>query len=264
MYRLGRQVRFAVNALPDEQLRSPPNNSFGGYPALTGLGHYFALDVCVVGQLNGMTSYLVNIKEIDDAVRTRVIPVVMRRISEGRFGGGAMIAREVFDLLRTAWRSVDVESITFRLTPFLSLAVREKEQPMVRLSQKFEFSASHRLHNPALSDAENRDHFGKCNNPNGHGHNYELEVTVIGEPDSSGVIMSIPGFERIVDETVIRMFDHKNLNIEVAEFATVMPSVENIAKVIFGMLKPRLSSERGKLAKVTVWETPKTWCEYSE
>ena len=137
---------------------------------------------------------------------------------------------------------------------------------MVRLSQKFEFSASHRLHNPSLSEADNRAAFGKCNNPHGHGHNYELQVTLVGQPDVNGVIVEVPSFERVVSETVIQRFDHKHLNVEVPEFATgkLNPSVENIAMVIYRLLKPKVDDSRAKLASVTVWETPKTWCEYSE
>jgi len=137
---------------------------------------------------------------------------------------------------------------------------------MIRLSQKFEFSASHRLHNPTMSDETNRQTFGKCNNPSGHGHNYELAVTLRGPADENGVVMPVPQFERIVAETVVERFDHKNLNEQVAEFRDVIPSVENIARVIYRLLKPKFAGAGGgvELAAVTVWETPKTFCEYAE
>ena len=135
---------------------------------------------------------------------------------------------------------------------------------MMRLSQKFEFSASHRLHNPSLSDDENRRTFGKCNNALGHGHNYEVQVTLSGAANESGMLVDIPAFERIVAETVIDPFDHKHLNSEVPQFRDLIPSVENIAKVIHTMLNPMFKMGSTKLHSVTVWETPKTWCEYSE
>ena len=135
---------------------------------------------------------------------------------------------------------------------------------MVRLSQKFEFSASHRLHNPQFSEDENRNAFGKCNNPHGHGHHYEVQVTIKGEPDDNGIVIAVPTFERIVEETIIRRFDHRNLNVESAEFREVNPTVENIAKVIYRLLKPALTTGGTSLHGVTVWETPKTWCEYTE
>jgi len=136
---------------------------------------------------------------------------------------------------------------------------------MVRLSHKFEFSASHRLFNRDLSDDENCRLFGKCSNPHGHGHNYELQVTLAGEPDRvNGVLVDLPTFERIVAAAVVDRFDHKNLNAEVPEFADLIPSVENIARVIYKLLRPRFDGAGARLAAVTVWETPKTWCEYSE
>src|SRR5438034_1040725 len=106
------------------------------------------------------------------------------------------------------------DQVRLSLSPFFSIACRASEHPMVRLSQKFEFSASHRLHSDSLSDEENRKCFGKCNNPHGHGHNYELQVTLAGEPDEKGLLIDVPAFERIVAETVIDRFDHKNLNVE--------------------------------------------------
>ena len=135
---------------------------------------------------------------------------------------------------------------------------------MIRLSQHFEFCAAHRLHNPAMSDDENRKTYGKCNNPHGHGHNYQLQVTLQGTPDARGVLIDIPKFEQVVAETIIEPLDHKNLNTEVREFQGVIPSVENIARIIHGLLKPKLEALRVSLASVTVWETAKTWCEYSE
>ncbi len=135
---------------------------------------------------------------------------------------------------------------------------------MVRLCQKFEFAASHRLHCPTMSDEENARTFGKCNNPHGHGHNYEVQVTLAGEPDENGSVVDIPRLERLVQQAVIDRFDHKNLNVELPEFAALIPSVENIAMTIYRLLRPRVGEVGAKLAGVTVWETPKTWCEYSE
>ena len=136
--------------------------------------------------------------------------------------------------------------------------------PIVTVTRRLRFNAAHRLHNPALSDEENKALFGKCNNPCGHGHNYEVQVTLVGEPDANGLLVDIPAFERVVAEAAIDRFDHKNLNVELPEFKDVIPSVENIARVMYRLLKPRFAKSRGNLASVTVWETPKTWCEYSE
>jgi len=269
MFRLTREVRFAINADPDPQLARKPGNSYGGYPSLAGYGPYLTLAVTLAGELNPDTGYLRNIKDIDDAVRKHVVPGVRANVL------GTTTARPLtpfeqpalaLRLLRKLMPDTAVDRVVLALSPFLSITCRASELPMVRLNQKFEFSASHRLHSDRLSDEENRRCFGKCNNPHGHGHNYEVQVTLAGQPDETGVLVDVSAFERIVSETVIDKFDHKNLNIELDEFADgkLIPSVENIAMVIYRLLKPRFESSRATLASVTVWETPKTWCEFYE
>lgn len=132
--------------------------------------------------------------------------------------------------------------------------------PVLRVTEQFEFSASHRLHSPALSDAENLAVFGKCNNPAGHGHNYVLDVTVEGQPGPDGAVISLPELERVVKAQVLDAFDHRHLTSEVQPFCEGTNStVENIAQAIFQRLAGTLP--RGRLAKVRVYETPKTWAE---
>jgi 6-pyruvoyltetrahydropterin/6-carboxytetrahydropterin synthase len=270
MFRLTREVRFAVNARgdepadPDGPSAAGPSNSYGGFPSLTGLGHFFTIQVTLAGELDPRSQYLRNIKDIDAAVRRRAVPAVAAAIRDGSFGGGGRIAASLFDLLQSAWPPAKLEALRLSLSPFLAYTVLASEHPMVRLSQKFEFSASHRLHSPHLSEEENCATFGKCSNPHGHGHNYEVQVTLAGEPDENGLLINVPKFERIVTATVIDRFDHKNLNLEVPEFRRHIPTVENIAMAIYRLLKPKLADAGAELASVTVWETPKTWCEYSE
>src|SRR5258706_5738240 len=265
MFRLTREGRFTTNAAEDRPLDRPATNSYAGYPSLNGLGHYFTLAVTLAGDLNPDSHYLENIKQIDQTVRQLAIPLFEQTVRHNPSRFGAPLLAETFDLVQNAWPPAKLASLTLSLSPFLSLSLHDTERPMTRLSQKFEFAASHRLHNPALSDEQNRRTFGKCNNPHGHGHNYELQVTLIGAPaNNSGLLIDIPAFEQTVAETVINRFDHKNLNLQVEEFQNEIPSVENIARVIYRLLKPKLQSDRAKLASVSVWETPKTWCEYSE
>ena len=249
MFRLTREVRFAVNASPEAPAR-PPTNSYAGFPSINGLAHYFALDVTVAGKLQPDSHYLLNIKEIDQQVRQLAVPLIETTVRQRprEFGTATLLA--LFDALKNAWPAADLERLALSLSPFCSISVLAEERPMTRLSQKFEFAASHRLHNPALSADANRATFGKCNNPHGHGHNYELQVTLIGTPGETGFLVDVPAFESAVARTVIDRFDHKNLNVELPEFADVIPSVENIAKVIYGLLKPELQAERVKLASV--------------
>jgi 6-pyruvoyltetrahydropterin/6-carboxytetrahydropterin synthase len=265
MFRLTREVRFAINAADDRPLDRPPTNSYAGYPSLNGLGHYFTLAVTLAGDLNPDSHYLENIKQIDQTVRQLAIPLFDHTIRHNPSHFGAPMLAEIFDLLQNAWPPAKLNSLSLSLSPFLSLSLHATERPMTRLSQKFEFAASHRLHNPVLSDEQNRATFGKCNNPHGHGHNYELQVTLLGAPaDATALLVDVPAFEQIVAQTVIDRFDHKNLNVQVPEFANEIPSVENIARVIYHLLKTKFQSTASRLASVTVWETPKTWCEYSE
>lgn len=130
---------------------------------------------------------------------------------------------------------------------------------MTLLTQSFEFSASHRLHCPGLTNEENHRLFGKCSNPHGHGHNYILEVTTKTGPESTGSTLRI--LDRIVRAEVIERFDHKNLNVECEEFAELNPTVENIAQVIFNRLAFCPGSPG--LCSVRVWETAKTYAECS-
>lgn len=260
MFRLTREVRFAV----DDALPGNGANTFAASPPLIGLSRFFALRVTVCGELNPATQYLVNIHAIDDRARQVAVGIVREELQRAKPDAGGNVVQRLFAALRDGWPGgLGLDSLSLVLSPFLRLAVHAKEPSMVHLTERFEFSAGHRLHNPAMSEEENRGTYGKCNNPAGHGHNYEVEVTLAGRPDEQGVVIGIPEFERIV-QSVIEPLDHKNLNTQVPEFRELIPTVENIAAVIYRALKPKLASNGARLASVTVWETPKTWCEYFE
>jgi 6-pyruvoyltetrahydropterin/6-carboxytetrahydropterin synthase len=126
---------------------------------------------------------------------------------------------------------------------------------MVYLTRKIEFSASHRYHNPDFSPEENARIFGKCNNPNGHGHNYVLEVTVGGETDpATGMVLDLKELKELMEREVMERMDHRSLNHEVPELAGQIPTCENIAALIWKLLAPKV--RRGKLARVRLWESP--------
>ena len=126
---------------------------------------------------------------------------------------------------------------------------------MVYLTRKAEFSASHYYHNDAFSPEENQRIFGKCNNPHGHGHNYTLEVTVKGEVDKrSGFVVDLKDLKETMNREVIDAMDHRFLNKEVPEFATAIPTTENLAIAIWKRLEGKLSA--AKLHRVRVYETP--------
>ncbi len=111
----------------------------------------------------------------------------------------------------------------------------------VYLTRRATFCAGHRLHSAALSDDENRNIFGKCNHVNGHGHNYELHVTLYGDVNpKTGMVMNLTDLDRLISEAVIARVDHKNLNMDVPEFQALVPTAENIAIVFWNLLKEKL------------------------
>ena len=131
----------------------------------------------------------------------------------------------------------------------------------VAVFRKEHFNAAHRLHNPAWTDEKNELVFGKCNNPNFHGHNYELIIQVTGEVNpETGYVVDMKVLSSILKEFVIDRFDHKNLNLDVAEFSDLNPSAENIAIVIYSILRPKIDS--GLALKVRLYETERNFVEY--
>ena len=126
--------------------------------------------------------------------------------------------------------------------------------PRVRLTKRVQFPAAHRLHNPALSDDENARLYGKCANPGGHGHNYALEVTVEGETDPrTGMVVNFAQLSEVIRAEVLERFDHRNLNTEVEPMRGQVPTAENIAVAIWGLLEKRVAPAR--LVEVRVAET---------
>ena len=132
---------------------------------------------------------------------------------------------------------------------------------MVYLTRKEHFCASHRLYNPKFSEKENLEIYGKCAYANGHGHNYEIEVTVAGEPDKdTGMILDLKKLSDIIDEEILVKVDHKHLNFDVDFLKGIIPTAENIAVIFWNILSPKITA--GKLYSVTVYETPNNFAEY--
>lgn len=131
----------------------------------------------------------------------------------------------------------------------------------VALGRRYHFAASHRLHNPALSEAENWRLYGKCNNPYGHGHNYTVEVLVSGKVDpATGMIANLADLDSFVEREVLEPFDHKSLNDDVAAFRATVPTTENLCIEIFRRLQ---AFPRAKLLRVRIQETSNNSFEYA-
>jgi len=259
---LSRLVRFCVNPCSRESADQSAirHNTFAAWPGMIGLGAYYELQVVCRGEPDTQTGYLMNITEIDKAVRDHALPVIERafRTQTHRPNDPGQVLGEFTPLINAALGGSAV-LVRWRLTPYHSIAMHVATPLQLSISQQFEFSASHRLHVPSMSDDENRRVFGKCNNPNSHGHNYRLEVTVAKPLDG---MLTVTMLERVVDQTVIQRFDHKHLNLDTTEFASLNPSVENIAKTCHDLLLEPVRTVGGVLQSVKVWETEKTSSTY--
>lgn len=123
------------------------------------------------------------------------------------------------------------------------------------------FNAAHRLYNPAWTDEQNDAVFGKCNNPSFHGHNYELIVKVTGVPDAAtGYVIDLKVLSDLIKDEVLERFDHKNLNLDTEEFKQLNPTAENIAIVIYNLLRPHIGADKD--LQVRLYETPRNFVEY--
>lgn len=229
-----------------------------------GHGHDYTLEVTVKGNLDSKSGMVVNITAIDHIVKS----VVLKEL-DGKFLNREHpffqkhipttenIVAYVWGALKDQFEDCQLHKIVLHENPFLFS--QKEEKSMIQLTRKYHFSAAHRLHSNQLSDEENRKIFGKCNNPHGHGHNYVLEVTVEGEVDPvTGMIIDLAELDRVVDEVIIRKFDHKHLNLDTEEFKELNPTAEVIAVVFWEMLQPYLQ----KLSKIGLWETSKNYFEY--
>ncbi len=132
---------------------------------------------------------------------------------------------------------------------------------MVYLTRKEHFCSSHRLFNPNFSDEENLRTYGKCAYPNGHGHNYELEVTVAGTPDpTTGMILDLKKLGDIIDGEIVTKVDHRHLNFDVDFLKGIIPTAENLAMVFWRILEAKIPA--GALYAVRVYETPNNYAEF--
>lgn len=133
--------------------------------------------------------------------------------------------------------------------------------PNVTVTRVLRFNAAHRVHNPALSDEENTRLFGKCNNPNWHGHNYRLEVSVKGAIDArTGYVIDLGQVSEIVEREVIAKTDHRNFNIDVDYMRDIIPTTENIVVAMWGVIAPAVAP--AQLVRLRLWETENNYAEF--
>ncbi len=262
MHKLARSVRFSINPFLDTDIAGA--NSFASKPAGEGLAIFLELTVEVVGGVEGSTGFVVNVLDIDKIVRGSVAPIFAGRIRECFRGGKGVDFCGIAELLRKSRAKLDgkfapakVGEVSLKLNPFREMAIDCEDSEMIYFSEKFEFAAMHKLWNDDFTEEKNFEVFGKCANPAGHGHNYIAQVTL--KSDKAGDFC-VGDFERTVDDELIKLLDHKNLNADVAELGQINPTVENIAVFAWERLKGKFKN--AQLHCVAIWESERTFCSY--
>lgn len=245
-------------------------NGYAGDPACEGLSAHYEIELSCTSEPDPEIGYVIDIKRADAAVRNVAVPRIQNAMARDGRTSPVMLVRQIGqELSRELARGGTPigERVRWFLSPTYSVEVSMNPEPTtmtpVLVRQKFDFAASHRLHVPSLSDEENQRLFGKCNHPSGHGHNYQIEPCVEWRGGERDAGFDLAAFERLVRRVIIDRFDHKHLNLDTREFAAqggANPTVENIARVFFGLLSGELAawSKHASLRSITVWETDRT------
>lgn len=233
-------------------------------------GHNYVLEVMVKGDIDTDNGMVINLTTLDALLKTEVLATYDHKHLNRQHPVFAKNSN-----LQPTGENIAIE-IWQRLLPQLTAKMLHRvrlyentthfadyygEGAMVYLTKVYEFSAAHRLHAHRLTDEENHEIFGKCNNPAGHGHNYVLEVTVKGNVDArTGLVAPLNHLDEVVQKQVHARFDYKHLNLDAPEFETLNPTSENFVKVLWDVLEPNLRP--AVLHRLRLRETPKNHFDY--
>ncbi|MCZ7580387.1 MAG: 6-carboxytetrahydropterin synthase [Fimbriimonadaceae bacterium] len=262
-FKLTRRVVFSCgHRYWSDRLTADQNRvRFGRFASPFNHGHNYVLDVTAQGPIDPETGMVVNIKDLDRELQSRIVgPLDQKSLNDEipRFQRCPPTTENLTLYIRdtlAGW-SLPVQLTRLRLEEMPTLWCewhRTGDQERMTLTRSYEFAASHRLHNPALSEERNLELYGKCWNPEGHGHNYVLEVTLEGDPHpETGMLVDLELFDRAVHEIVVDRYDHKNLNADVAELQGLIPTSEVVAQKIWEALEGALPA---KLVRVRLLET---------
>ncbi|HAZ61263.1 MAG TPA: hypothetical protein DCY89_06810 [Gammaproteobacteria bacterium] len=247
---LSRSLRFLI---PEPS--AGQRNGWSGGPLGAATAWAGEVTLAVVGEPDPRTGFLCDIKALDATLLQG-----LRSVGDPLNGWFAWL-----HALAAKLRALDLPArpvfLTLRLGTGIELTIDPTTESAMHYTEQFEFSAAHRLHVASLTDEENVALFGKCNNPNGHGHNYVVDVTIeVSDPACPGVAPTPVCLAEVVRREVIDRYDHRHLNLDVADYSTLNPTVENITATVFQRLAatPELG---GHLLRVRVHETAKTWAE---
>lgn len=238
-------------------------------------GHNFELYVTIKGEINEDTGFLMDAKNLKKLINEQVIEKVDHKNlnTDVDFLKEKMCSTE--NLATGIWQQLEphlpkhvkLHCIKLYETPRIYVEYFGDQNDnfymnnKVAVYRKEHFNAAHRLFNPAWSEEKNNDVFGKCNNPNYHGHNYELIVKVTGEPQKeTGYVIDLKVLSDIIKKEVLKKFDHRNLNLDLPEFKDINPTAENIAVLIYNLLRAKIDEQLE--LQVRLYETDRNYVEY--
>ncbi len=246
-------------------------------PGDAGRGHDYLCELTVGGEIASDTGMVVNIKDVDAVLKAQVVGPLDGKLLDVEVPAFLDTPPTPENMVRLIWDrcrpALPPQSalvcVTLWPTPTrqaaLSTIQLPREAPMLTVTRTYDFSASHRLNSLMLSDEENAEVFGKCNWENGHGHNYEVEVTLAGDPNPrTGLLWDLNRLDQIVDEEVLKPYDHKHLNYDALDFRDLNPTSENLTRVVWDNIFRRLAQENlggARLYRVAVRETARNYFE---
>lgn len=231
-------------------------------------GHNYVVSATVAGRIDPRTHLLVDFRRLDDLLREVLVPLDHHRLDVEyaalgeREPSSEALADALFSELAPRVRSSleGTRLLGVRVAETDELWADRREGGVMEVTRSYSFSAAHRLADPDRDESENRRLYGKCANPQPHGHDYRFEVTVEGEPDPrSGLVADIGAIDDAVCARVLQLFDHRYLNTEVPPFDRVQPTGERIAARIWDLVAPAVPG----LARVVVYETPRSAFAYA-
>jgi 6-pyruvoyltetrahydropterin/6-carboxytetrahydropterin synthase len=238
---------------------------FGKCTSPYGHGHNYALEVTITGTLDARTGMVMNMTELKAIVNEVLAEFDHRHLNEDTPYFRELVPTTE-NIVRVLWRLIAAQLpvaarlVRLKLNEMDDLWAEYDGSDEATFTRSYVFSAAHRLHSPALSDAENLAIYDKCNNPNGHGHNYRVEVTVGGPVDAqSGMVVDMVTMDRRVRD-LLNTLDHRHLDREIAYFADKPSTAENIVVFLWEELVPRFE---GQLKHIKLYETRKNVFEYA-
>jgi 6-pyruvoyltetrahydropterin/6-carboxytetrahydropterin synthase len=266
---LTRQFDFSASHRYWREQWSPEQNRKVFGATVNDHGHNYLLEVTVAGTVDEATGMVMNMTDLKGIVSEVLEQFDHKNLNKDLpyfredIPTSENVAKVLWGLLRPHVKGARLVKLRLAEDEDMWVEYTGKGNPGTSLSRRYKFSAAHLLYSPALTPEQNRHLYGKCSNPQGHGHNYELIVTVGGPVDpTTGMCMDLEELDRVVRQQVISRYDHKNLNQDVEEFHSAVPTGENIVRAVWRRLSQALPA--GCLKKLRLVETKNNYFEYSE